>query len=268
MQGGGVAKGTRLQAGQIVVVRRAPMVLEAPALLPPVIFEDEHLIAVDKPPGLPSHPLRAGEGPTAAGAVVTLCPGCAEASEDPREGGIGHRLDAGTSGVLVAAKTRTAWVGLRKALAGGDSQKTYLAQVAFEPQPAVRPHVTCADQLIIVTTGIGRTGRRGSRVKVSGGRGELPARTEVRVVARWGTSSLVEATLASGRTHQVRVHLAYLGCPILGDDVYGDPSATTLALKLGVQGFRLHAARVAFLHPITKAQIFITAPHPAWARGE
>lgn len=220
-----------------------------------VLYEDEHLVAVNKPGPLPSHPLRADEGPTAAGALIARFSECASASEDPREGGLGHRLDRGTSGVLLAARTRTAWHGLRAALGDVSCEKSYLAEVAG--------HTPLSE---VVFEPIGRGGPRGGQAVVGGGRDPLPARTEVERVALRSQSTLVRARLASGRVHQVRAHLAHLGHPVLGDEVYADGPARLIAAALQVDGLRLHAESVRLQHPVTGTPLRVTAPPPDWAR--
>jgi 23S rRNA pseudouridine1911/1915/1917 synthase len=109
-----------------------------------------------------------------------------------------------------------------------------------------------------VSAPIGRTGRRGGRVKLAGGRRPLEARTEVEVVERRAATTLVRAKLAKGRAHQVRVHLAHLGSPVVGDAVYGQ----------GGGDLHLHALSVTFLHPMSGEPLRIASPPPAWATPE
>jgi 23S rRNA pseudouridine1911/1915/1917 synthase len=211
---------------------------------------DDALVAIDKPAGVPSHPLRAGERGTAANAIVARFPECAAASEDSREGGLAHRLDNETSGVLVAARSRATWEALRVAMRAAACEKTYLAEVVGAPSDAG-----------VETASIGRSGRRGGRVRVGAGRGLLTARTEWEVVERRGATTLVRARLHAGRAHQVRAHLAAAGFPIVGDEIYGvaAPPASDGAR------LRLHAHTIALPHPTTGAALLIEAPPPAWA---
>lgn len=248
-------KGTRVVAGQTVEIDDAPgAASEAPvepddALAVGWLFEDETLVAIDKPPGVPSHPLRAGERGTAANAIVARFPECATASPDRREGGLVHRLDNETSGVLVAARGRQAWDELRAALRDPSCVKTYLAEVAGAPL-----------ERGVETAPIGRAGRRGGRVRVGAGRAPLSARTEWEVIERRGATTLVRARLHAGRAHQVRAHLAAAGFPIVGDAVYGDDAARAAAPRL-----RLHALAIPFVHPRTHAALLVEAPSPPWA---
>lgn len=264
-------KGLHLGEGQVVEIA-APIqdrVAPTPAAEVPlaVLYADDDLVVVDKPAGLPSHPLRAGEGPSTAGALVARFPECAVASPDPREGGLVQRLDRGTTGVLVAARRRAVWRGLRDALAAPDCEKTYRAEVVGRfpdlgagqkdfVSPGAQPGT------LVVAVPIGRVGRRGSRVKLGGGRQPLPAVTEFALVDQRSTTSLVEVRLCKGRTHQVRAHLAYLGIPVVGDTTYGEagPDAEPPA------SLHLHAAAIVFRHPATGQMLRIEAPLPDWAR--
>jgi 23S rRNA pseudouridine1911/1915/1917 synthase len=207
---------------------------------------DDALVAIDKPAGVPSHPLRAGELGTAANAIVARFPECEAASPDAREGGLGHRLDNETSGVLLAGRSRAAWEGLRAALRAPTCVKTYLAEVVGEP-----PDEGAA------TAPIGRAGRRGGRVRVGAGRAPLAARTDWKVIERRGATTLVRARLHAGRAHQVRAHLADAGFPIVGDAIYGRAAAGA--------PLHLHALAVHLRHPTTGAPLLIEAPPPAWA---
>lgn len=225
-----------------------------------VVYRDDALLVIDKPAGMPSHPLRPGERGTAANLIVALAPECAAASPDPREGGLGHRLDTATSGVLIAARTRQAWVGLRAALGGPGCEKRYLAEVWGSP-PDEQGHVD---------TAIGRRGRRGKTVRLDSGRNPQPAHTSWRVLERRGATTLVEARLHAGRPHQVRAHLAVAGFPIVGDDRYGRdvPDQATGASRPAGAPVRLHlhAASVTLVHPATRALLTVSAPAPRWAQ--
>lgn len=262
-------KGYRLEAGQHVDLGERPtaeaVLVPTPNLVLPVLYADEAMVAVAKPSGIPSHPLKAGEGASVASAIAAQFPECATASPDPREGGLGHRLDVGTSGVIVAARSREGWYRLREALSGASCEKIYLAEttgrfpVADDVTqdfvvPGPRPFS------FVVDCPIGRHGRHGSKVLLAAGRQPLPARTEITRLESRPDGDLVEARLSHGRAHQVRAHLAYLGIPVLGDATYGkssDEAPTEL---------HLHAFTIAFLHPITGKPVRIEAPPPEWAR--
>lgn len=268
VNGRAARKGVRLEAGDVVDLEGGPhneaVLLPAPDLDLRVLYEDEAIVAVDKPPGLHTHPLRPGDGATLAAALVARFPECARASPDPREGGLGHRLDVGTSGVLLAARHPETWYRLREALAGPLCEKTYLAEVrGVFPEAGAR-----LGELVlpgprpgsfVITAPIGRQGRHGGRVKLASGRQPLPARTEVTLLERGDGVALVEARLERGRAHQVRAHLAYLGVPVRGDSIYGEAEEGT--------GLRLHAWRVNLAHPTTGQPLRVEAPAPDWARA-
>jgi 23S rRNA pseudouridine1911/1915/1917 synthase len=259
-------KGLHLCAGDVVDLAEGPVVgvavVATPELDVPVLYADEVLVAVAKPAGVPSHPLRANDGATVAGALVAKFPECAQASPDTREGGLGHRLDVGTSGVLLAARSREAWYRLREALASPACEKIYLAEVRGRfppPDAALGDFVVPGSQprSFVVTVPIGRDGRRGSKVRLDAGRSPLPARTEIALVEERAAGALVEARLCRGRAHQVRAHLAYLELPVVGDATYG-------AAEAGAE-LHLHAFVVSFVHPSTGRPMRIEAPLPAWA---
>jgi 23S rRNA pseudouridine1911/1915/1917 synthase len=248
-------KGDKLAAGQAMDVDDAALAAETarhdatpvrpdPGLALAVLYADDTLVAVAKPAGVPSHPLRPGELGTAANAICARFPGCATASPDAREGGLVQRLDTGTSGVLIAARTPDAWAPLHAALTAEDCEKTYLAEVTGTPPGGG-----------VEEAAIGRVGRRGARVRVGGGRRPLDARTVWHLVEQREATALVRAHLHAGRTHQVRAHLAAAGHPVVGDEHYGS----------GGQALRLHAAAVRFRHPISGQAILIEAPPPDWA---
>jgi 23S rRNA pseudouridine1911/1915/1917 synthase len=271
-------KGARAPVGALVEVAAPSSAVGAPdgavatqAHALRILYEDAQLLAVDKPAGLPTLPGPSLPGATLADLIAARFPECARASADPREAGLGHRLDTGTSGVLVVARDRVTWTALRAILSGGSCTKRYLALVVGDPATALRP--AAAEGLLwpageaggqgeaggprfSVAVPIGRAGRSTSRMKLGKGRGVLEARTEVAVLERRGATTLVLATLARGRPHQVRAHLVALGCPIVGDEVYG-------AAAPG--GLHLHAASVRFAHPASGAVLEISAPAPLWA---
>jgi len=236
-------KGDRAQAGAEVVIARPPVLAadlnvtpdpEAAARLV-VLHVDDALVVVAKPPGMPSQPLRAGELGTAASGMVALFPECASSSEDPRDGGLVHRLDIGTSGTLVAARTRGSWLALRAGFAGRTIGKEYLALVD-------RPPVTreCDAPL----------SQRGKRVVVDHTDG-LEAHTAWTVERRLGARALVRCHATTGRMHQIRAHLAACGAPIAGDTLYGGAPLAHLV------DFFLHAA------VIRLPGLTVAAPLPA-----
>lgn len=242
-------KGDRVTAGAVIELARAPATRDDLRVTPDpdaaarltILHVDDALVVMAKPPGMPSQPLRAGELGTAASGLVALHPECAAVADDPRDGGLVHRLDRGTSGLLVAARTRAAWQALRAAFADRRVDKTYLALV--EAAPVSR---ACEAPLA----------QRGRRVVVDHTDG-LDARTAWEVVARLGARCLVRCTATTGRMHQVRVHLATCGAPIVGDTLYGGGPLP------GLIEFFLHAERLTLPpRPGHAAPLTVTAPLP------
>ncbi|HVY37452.1 MAG TPA: RluA family pseudouridine synthase [Polyangia bacterium] len=213
-----------------------------------VLAVDEGWVAIAKPAGVPSHPLRAGETGTAANALVARFPECAGAAADPREGGLVHRLDTGTSGVLIAARSAPAWAALRRALAEPDCEKVYLAEVRGSAAAGASHEA------------IGRAGRRSARVRIGSGRNPLPATTRWEPRELRPETTLLAVHLSKGRAHQVRAHLAAAGHPLVGDPLYGGAATGAGAL------LHLHAWSVRFRDPRTDRPISIEAPPPAWAK--
>lgn len=211
-----VPKGERLGCGVVLHVR--PPLPWLVAIAPDgleLISHDEDLVVVSKPAGLPSHPLRRGEGGTAADGVAAWFPECATASLDPREAGLVHRLDTFTSGLLAAARSRNQWTLLRAAFATEHVRRSYLALVEGS-----------VSDMMIVDAPIAHDPRDARRMSViekgSTGRGApRAATTTVIPVVSTPNGSLVLVRIQGGRRHQVRVHLAHLGSPLVGDVLYG-----------------------------------------------
>jgi 23S rRNA pseudouridine1911/1915/1917 synthase len=237
-------KGDHVAAGAVVDLARAPTTAEdlrtqpdpAVAALLEILYRDDELIVVNKPPGMASQPLRAGELGTAANGIVALHPECATVADDPRDGGLVHRLDGGTSGALAAARDRATWLALRAAFAERRISKSYLALVETAPVSS-----ECEAPLV----------QRGNHVAVDHAAG-LEAHTRWQVVKAIGERRLLRCVAETGRMHQVRVHLATCGAPIAGDDRYGGQPLP------GLIGFFLHAERLVLPGGIT-----VEAPLPA-----
>jgi 23S rRNA pseudouridine1911/1915/1917 synthase len=259
VEGRPARKGQHPTAGQTVEVEDARVAAQGPDglrvqpdpdLAIRLLRVEATFVAIDKPAGVPAHPQTAGQLGTAANAIVARFPECAAASPDPREGGLVHRLDTGTSGVLLAARSAAAWTALRAALSGPECEKSYLAEV-----------VGGAAESGQTSAPIGRVGRRGARVRVDGGRHPLPAHTSWEVIDRRPETTLLRVRLRRGRGHQVRAHLAAAGHPIAGDALYGADADAG-----GEAGLHLHAASVQFRDPASGKLIVIESPPPTWAK--
>jgi 23S rRNA pseudouridine1911/1915/1917 synthase len=225
LRGKKAKKGDTVAPGDEIELAREPVSGDAlrpqpdPALVLEVLLETAEIIVVNKPSGVPSQPLRAGELGTIANAIVARWPECAAIGDDPRDGGLAHRLDIGTSGGLVAARTAESYRRLREAFGKGDVQKQYLAIV--EGVPSVNEVEAPLSQ-------------RGDHVAVDHNDG-LTAFTTLQPLESSGSYSLVRCIAKTGRMHQVRAHLAFAGSPIAGDTLYkGAPLADH-------PGFFLHA---------------------------
>ena len=199
----------------------------------PAVYEDEHLIVVDKPAGLPVHPGPGHPDGTLVNALLARCPDIRGIGGELRPG-IVHRLDLDTSGLMVVAKTQIAHQGLTEQLKNRQFRKEYLAVSVG----MVTPESGSID------APIARDPRHRQKMAVdAGGRA---ARTHYETLEELEGHTLLNLVLETGRTHQIRVHLAYLGYPLLGDAVYGKSSAL-------VNRQFLHAARLGFHHPATGA---------------
>ncbi len=227
----------------------------------PILFEDDDLIVLDKPAGLVVHPAPGNEDGTLVNALLAHCGDSLPGIGGERRPGIIHRLDKDTSGVMVVAKTELALTTLSEAFASRDLDRAYLALCWGVPSPTNGE----------IEGPIGRDPRDRKRMAVVE-RGGKYALTRYRTLAAAGTAaSLLECRLATGRTHQIRVHLSQHGLPIVGDPVYlrRIPAVSrTLApdLRDTLLDFprqALHAARLGFTHPRTGAALSFTTPPPA-----
>jgi 23S rRNA pseudouridine1911/1915/1917 synthase len=255
---------TRVQSADRVVVRLpAPepslMVPEARPLR--IVFEDEWLLVLDKPPGMVVHPGAGVREGTLVHALLHHVPGI-EAVGGAGRPGIVHRLDKDTSGLMVVAKTERAYRALVAAIAAREVRRAYVALAWGVPSSGAGR----------IEAPIGRDPRHRKRMAVvrSGGR---PAVTHWRRAESFGAVSLLELRLETGRTHQIRVHLAHLGHPVVGDAVYGGGPKKQLrlgplqrslpdALFERLHRQALHAAGLAFSHPVTGEALSFESPLP------
>lgn len=220
--------------------------------VPPVLYEDEHVLAVDKPAGLAAH--------GGSGIDFGLIERVRAARPNQPFLELAHRLDRETSGILLLGKSRRALVGLHEQLREGQVDKRYLALVKGD-WVNDRQHVKAP-----LAKYLTREGERRVAVDDEG----MPSHTIFTRVERFGAFSLLEAELKTGRTHQIRVHLAHLDYPIAGDDKYGDFELNKQLARgeaPGARGARLgrmflHACRTRFTHPVSGEPVDLAAPLP------
>ena len=242
----------------------APATPQPEAIPFPILHEDSDLIVLDKPAGLVVHPAPGNQDGTLVNALLAHCGDSLTGIGNERRPGIVHRLDKDTSGTMVVAKTQLANNALTAAFAARDLDRAYLALVWGLPNPLEGD----------IEGDIGRDKRDRKRMAVVTRNGK-PALTHYRTLRAWGTAvALLECRLTTGRTHQIRVHLASRGHPVVGDPLYlRRVPATARALPepirhrlLDFPRQALHAARLGFAHPRTGAALsFATEPPPDMA---
>lgn len=240
------SKSFRLLGGEHVVVDLAPthaLEPEGPAV--ELRYADEHLAVVSKPSGVPTHPTEGRRSGTLVNRLLGMGLPLADVG-DPLRPGIVHRLDAGTSGLMVIAFDETARSALVEMFRRHEVDRRYLALVR-----GVAEH----DRFVVDAP----LGRRGARIRLDAASGR-EAETAFEVLERFGRASLLQASPRTGRTHQIRVHLSSIGHPILGDGRYGGGGDTARAL--GLQRPFLHSWRLAMDHPVTGARIELEDPLP------
>ena len=220
-----------------------------------IVFEDEHLLVVDKPAGLVVHPAAGNREGTLVNALLHHCAGRLSGIGGVARPGIVHRIDKDTSGLLVVAKTDVAHEGLARQFAAHSIDRRYLAIVNGVPMASEGK----------VDAPLARSAHDRKKIAiVEGSRGK-------RAVTHWKrlkvlkNAALVECRLETGRTHQVRVHMASIGHPLIGDPVYGRSGKThgKVLKELGFQRQALHAAELGFTHPVTKNSLSFSSPMPS-----
>jgi 23S rRNA pseudouridine1911/1915/1917 synthase len=236
-----------VRAGDLIVVEIPPA---RPTELRPepipleIVYEDGELLVINKPAGLAVHPGAGRPTGTLVHAVLAHCPDLPGIGGGVRPG-IVHRLDKDTSGLLVVAKTEAALRALQEQIQARRARRDYLALV----------HGTVAAEEGTIDAPLGRDARHRTRMAVvaSGRR----AVTHYRVVERFADATLLEVRLQTGRTHQIRVHCASIGHPVVGDRLYGRRSN-----PWGLRRQALHAFKLSFAHPATGAEMSFVAPLP------
>jgi 23S rRNA pseudouridine1911/1915/1917 synthase len=244
-------KSDRVSAGETLAVdlpEPEPSALPAPEVVEglTVLHEDDEVIVVDKPVGVAAHPSPGWEGPTVIGGLAAAGHRVSTSGAEERQGVV-HRLDVGTSGVMVVAKSEHAYTVLKDAFRRRTVDKRYHALVQGHPDPLtgtvdapIDRHPTSAYKFAVV----------------AGGRDSV---THYETIEAFRHATLLDIHLETGRTHQIRVHMAALKHPCVGDVTYGaDP---TLAKRLGLERQWLHAVRLGFAHPTDGRWVEFTSPY-------
>ena len=246
-----VGRSDRLSAGALLSVRweEESAVAIEPIEVPGmgVVYEDDDLIVIDKPAGVAAHPSPGWQGPTVVGGLAAAGVRVSTSGAAERAGVV-HRLDAGTSGLMVVAKSEAAYTVLKRAFKERTVDKVYLALAQGHPDPTSGT----------IDAPLGRHPKAEYRFAVvADGR---PSVTHYDTLEAFRAATLLEVHLETGRTHQIRVHFAYLRHPLVGDTMYGaDP---LLAQRLGLERQWLHAARLGFDHPATGERVEFESPLP------
>lgn len=248
VDGAPAAKSLKIAEGQSVEVDE-PHRVQATGPLPhvPVRFQDEHLAVIAKPAGLVVHAAAGTRGPTLVDALAAVMPLAPAAGE--HRPGIVHRLDKGTSGLLIVAKTDEAYAGLIRSMKDRQISRTYLALV----------HGSLSLPRGRIEAPVGRSSKNPTAMAVRAeGRASV---TEFEVLETLGEVSYLRVELLTGRTHQIRVHLAHISHPVVGDTTYGG-GAEHLAKALGLDRPFLHAAELRFNHPLSGEPLEVAEPLP------
>jgi 23S rRNA pseudouridine1911/1915/1917 synthase len=246
-------KSDRLVEGSVVAItlvgKKDPLIIQADSVDGfSVVYQDEDIIVVDKPAGVAAHPSVGWVGPTVPGALLGLGIQLSTSGAQERQG-IVQRLDVGTSGLMVLAKSELAYSRLKQAFRDRRVHKVYHALVQGHPDPSSGTF----------DAPIGRHPKAEFKFRVH--EDGKPSVTHYSTLEAFRSASLLEIILETGRTHQIRVHFSAFRHPLVGDTMYGaDP---TIGKRLGLDHQWLHATRLSFDHPITGENVEFSSPYPA-----
>ncbi len=221
--------------------------LEAQNIPVPVIYEDKDIIVVNKPKGMVVHPANGNPDGTLVNAILAMCKGSLSGIGGEIRPGIVHRLDKDTSGLLIVAKNDEAHIKMSKQIQDRKVEKRYIA--------LVRGNVPDDEATIDMPIARSKVDRKKMAVDKNG----KEAVTHFKVLKRYGNYTLLEIKIDTGRTHQIRVHMSYIGYPVVGDSVYSSGKN-----EFGVEGQMLHARYLKFKHPITGKELNLEAPLPEY----
>jgi len=248
-----VAKSDRARMGSMLEVtfpEQRDELAVVPQTVPglDVLFDDDHIVVIDKPVGVAAHPSVGWSGPSVLGHLAAAGVRVSTSGVPERQG-IVQRLDVGTTGLMVVAKSELAYSVLKQAFRSRAVEKTYHALIQGHPDPFTGT----------IDAPIGR--HPGADYKMAITTGGRPSITHYETLEAFVGTTLLEVNLETGRTHQIRVHFAALRHPCVGDVFYGaDP---VLADRLGLERQWLHAVRLAFTHPVTGEPMSFSSPYPA-----
>ena len=240
----------KVQKGDIIEIEEEnakEIELKAQEIPLEVLYEDNDIIVVNKPKGMVVHPANGNPDGTLVNAIMAICKDSLSGIGGEIRPGIVHRLDKNTSGAIIIAKNDKAHINLSEQLKNHEIKKTYIA--------LVRGVVKENNATINMPIGRSKKDRKKMDVEKNG----KEAITHFKVLKRYTDCTLLEINIETGRTHQIRVHLAHIGYPIIGDDVYSNGKN-----KWGIEGQCLHAKSLDFKHPITGKQMHIEADLPEY----
>lgn len=251
-----VAKSYRIQMGDLVSVVMPPLEDPLPQPCPmdlDIVFEDEHLLVVNKPKGLVVHPAPGHSGDTLVNGLLAHCKDSLSGINGEKRPGIVHRIDKDTSGLLVIAKNDLAHQGLSAQFETHSIERVY-ETIVIGKMPESDGTVDAS---------IGRSTKDRKKMAV-GMKNSKRAITHYHVLAQYNGFAHLSCKLETGRTHQIRVHLSSIGHPVFGDEVYGYSSSK---IKVDFEGQCLHAKILGFIHPITKEHLYFESELPEYFKN-